>query len=127
MKIVRMPDHVWEMFYGGLVGLKMPGARGDSFYKLPGIQEAVDAVQNAEDAPDESTTQRPDLDAATRRLVATTVVCDLWERKGRDLDAIRRQYPALVDLATKGGTLLLVEAYTDALAEMDEALKREKT
>lgn len=125
MKIVRLTDSQWEMLHGGLVGLRMPGARGDSFYKLPGIQGAVDAVKNAEDAPDEPTANRPDLDAATRRLVATTVVCDLWERKGRDLDAIRRQYPALVDLATKGGTLLLVEAYTDALAEMDEALKGE--
>lgn len=63
------------------------------------------------------------LDAATRRLLAAQVVSDLWVRNGRNLSGIARQYRALVDLATKGGTVAIEEAYSDALAEMDEALK----
>jgi hypothetical protein len=119
------------MFYGALLGLKMePRATGEFFIGIPHVLEAIDAVQNAEDADDEPSepaepepSGRPDLDAAVRKLLVVSVVSDLWIRSGRDLAKIAEQYPALVALATDGDKLLLAEAFTGALADMDEALK----
>ena len=126
MKIVRLTDQQWEMFYGALRGLQMePRATGESFLRIPHVRDAIDAVQNAEDADDEPSepTSCPDLDAAARKLLVVSVISDLWTRNGRDLKKLADQYPALVAYATRNDELLLVEALTDALAEMDEALK----
>jgi len=49
-KVIRMSEETWTLFYGALVGLRLPGVTGDHFYSLPRIREAVEAVQNAEDA-----------------------------------------------------------------------------
>lgn len=48
MKVVHLTEDQWEVFYGALVGLHMPGATGEAFYHVsPLIQEAVDAVRDA--------------------------------------------------------------------------------
>lgn len=60
MKIIRMTDRQWEVFYGGLMGLKMAGSKALGFYELPGVQEAVEAVRDAEDAPDDEGTEARD-------------------------------------------------------------------
>ncbi len=52
MKKVTLTDEQWAMFYGALLGLKMNPDKltGRMFFALsPLVEQAVEAVQNAED------------------------------------------------------------------------------